>query len=130
MPAPPALRIPWWRLCWFSADGVGTSPDGEQLQLVEVGTDAGPVQLLGPAADVSVLLAEVATHADQWGRSRQPARLAVARQRAAAAAAAAAVARPVRPAARRALDTPPGRAVAVASAAVAGAVVARVDGPA
>lgn len=73
------LRVPWWAVCGFSADGTGTAPGGILLQEVAVVTDAGTLYLLASASDVSVLLDGVARWSARWSRSRRPVVAALAR---------------------------------------------------
>ncbi|MGO9457734.1 MAG: glycosyl hydrolase family 18 protein [Acidimicrobiales bacterium] len=74
------LRVPWWTVQGFSADGTETAPDGTVRQLVEVVTDAGTLLLLTRAPDVSDLLAQVAGRSGRWRRARRPLSAAAARR--------------------------------------------------
>ncbi len=73
------LRVPWWAVCGFSADGTGTAPDGTLRQEVAVVTDAGTLYLLASASDVSVLVGDIARWSARWSRSRRPVVAAMAR---------------------------------------------------
>ncbi|MGH9087320.1 MAG: glycosyl hydrolase family 18 protein, partial [Acidimicrobiales bacterium] len=86
------VRVPWWAVQGFDADGTAPGPDGSPWQVLGLVTDAGTLSLQLPASELSVLLARVGRSAGRWRRARRP---AVAASRRIAALATATVAVPL-----------------------------------
>ena len=137
MPHPAVLRVPWWAVEGFSADGSEHAPDGRRLQVVELVTSAGTLGLLCPASEVGSIVAELSRWARRWRVARSPLVRSAARVAAMGSAAAAPVAtavgahaaRAARPAVRALAPVagPAGRALDAVGAPLApvGRLVAR-----
>jgi hypothetical protein len=64
------LVIDWRSLQGFCADETDLVPDGQRLQALDVVCDDGALNLLAPAASVSVFFSAVGRWAGQWRMAR------------------------------------------------------------
>ncbi|MGH9110497.1 MAG: hypothetical protein ACRDY3_13745 [Acidimicrobiales bacterium] len=73
------VRVPWWTVEGFAADGTAPGPDGRPRQVLTVVTDAGTLSLRCSAATVSELLARIGRRSTRWRLSRRPPAAAMSR---------------------------------------------------